>query len=56
MQIRLPYLEWLSIDLLQDIGITGPVEMDSVPLQNLYSVTNTTLCLYLGPWSGLIVS
>ena len=30
MQIRLQYLEWLSIDIVQDNGITGPVEMDIV--------------------------
>ena len=30
MQMRLQYLEWLSIDIVQDIGITGPVEMDIV--------------------------
>ena len=30
MQMRLQYLEWLSIDTVQDSGITGPVEMDIV--------------------------
>ena len=30
MQIRLQYLLWLSIDIIQDIGITDPVEMDIV--------------------------
>ena len=28
----------------------------NVRLQNLYSVSNTRLCLYIGPWSGLIMS
>ena len=30
MQMRLQYLEWLSIDTVQDSGLTGPVEMDIV--------------------------
>ena len=30
MQITLQYLEWFSIDMVQDIGITDPVEMDKV--------------------------
>ena len=30
MQIRPQYLEWLSIDTVQDIGITGPEEKDIV--------------------------
>ena len=30
MQIRLQYLEWLSIDIVQDSGITRPAEMDIV--------------------------
>ena len=30
MLIRLQYIEWLSIDIVQDSGITGPVEMDLV--------------------------
>ena len=30
MQMRLQYLGWLSIDTVQDSGITGPVEMDIV--------------------------
>ena len=30
MQIKPQYLEWLSIDIVQDIGIMGPVEMDIV--------------------------
>ena len=32
MQMRLQYLEWLSIDTVQDSGpgITGPVEMGIV--------------------------
>ena len=30
MQIRLQYIEWLSIDTVQVSGITGAVEMDLV--------------------------
>ena len=30
MQMRLQYLGWLSIDTLQDSGITDPVEMELV--------------------------
>ena len=30
MQIRLQYIEWLSMDIVLDSGITNPKEMDIV--------------------------